>query len=84
MNKDFIPPILATYDENGTLVPPPFNKDFFTDTTVYFVGSHNSMYNNVVENETVAKHFWILEPSQFSFINQDEHILFENGQTLEG
>ena len=55
------------FEEDETL--PPFDKDFFSDTTVYFVGSHSSMFKKDSVSENDAIHTWILEPKQFNFID---------------
>lgn len=66
----------------------PFYDNFFNDTSLYFVGTHNSMYNNKTSNKDEASHTWILEPKQFSFINKtvtDESIkLSEISDNLNG
>lgn len=49
----------------------PFDKDFFTDTSVYYIGSHNSFY--LKDGDPLfAKHVWVLEKGISNFINQDE------------
>jgi hypothetical protein len=39
---------LVTDEDTETIVDPeeviPFDKDFFSDSSVYFIGSHNSFY----------------------------------------
>lgn len=57
--------------------------DFFSDTSVYYIGSHNSFYLADGGSADDAHQVWILESGLANFItHESDSKILKDGQTL--